>query len=406
MAEKKSEQVKGARGKQAKTYLDNSSTTWPKPPGVAEAVSEYIRDVGCNLSRSGYGTTCVLNKKARSCREQLAELFNCPDFRQVVTTPSITFALNTIIKGLLKPGDHALVSGMEHNAVTRPLFQLERSGVSFDFIPCDSVGRLDPTDIRALIKPTTRMIITTHGSNVCGTVLPIREIGRICHEEGLLYVVDSAQTAGVLPIDIQADCIDVLCFAGHKGLFGPPGIGGLILDEQLAAQVEPLVVGGTGVESEQDVVPDALPMHFESGTPNLMGFYGLSTSLKWLKRQGVAKIHAKEQELYRRFLSGLQQIDGVRILGTQDAETALCVLAIDVPGLDIGAIAYRLDNRYRIVTRCGLHCAPWANRTLGTFPNGTIRFSPGYFTKLREIDYALEALEESVAYARRRQLTR
>jgi cysteine desulfurase family protein len=397
--------AKGAGGKRAKTYLDNSSTTWPKPPGVAKAVSEYIRDVGCNLSRSGYGTTCVLNKKARSCREQLAELFNCPDFHQVVTTPSITFALNTIIKGLLKPGDHALVSGMEHNAVTRPLFQIERNGVSFDFIACDSAGRLDPADIKALIKPTTRMIITTHGSNVCGTVLPIHEIGKICREEGLLYVVDSAQTAGVLPIDIQADYIDVLCFAGHKGLLGPPGIGGLILDEQLAARVEPLVVGGTGVESEQDVVPDALPMHFESGTPNLMGFYGLSTALKWLKRQSVAKIHAREQELYRYFLGGMQQIDGVRILGTQDAETSLCVLAIDVPGLDIGAIAYRLDNRYRIVTRCGLHCAPWASRTLGTFPRGTIRFSPGYFTKPREIDYALEALEESIAYARKRKLT-
>ncbi|MDR1015794.1 MAG: aminotransferase class V-fold PLP-dependent enzyme [Coriobacteriales bacterium] len=389
-----------------KTYLDNSSTTWPKPPGVAEAVSEYIRDVGCNLSRSGYGTTCVLNRKARSCREQLAELFNCPDLRQVVTTPSVTFALNTVIKGLLGPGDHALVSGMEHNAVTRPLFQLERQDVSFGFIPCDSTGRLDPGDIKALVRPNTRMVVTTHASNVCGTVLPIREVGRVCREEGLLYVVDSAQSAGVLPIDVQADCIDVLCFAGHKGLFGPPGIGGLILDEGLAARIEPLVVGGTGVESEQDAVPDALPMHFESGTPNLMGFYGLSTSLKWLKRQGTEKVHAREQGLYRRLLGGLQQIDGLRILGTQDAESSLCVLAIDVPGLDIGAVAYRLDSKYRIVTRCGLHCAPWANRSLGTFPIGTIRLSPGYFTKPREIDYALEALEESVAYARRRKLTR
>jgi cysteine desulfurase family protein len=397
--------LKGAR-MEAKTYLDNSSTTWPKPPGVAEAVSEYIRDVGCNLSRSGYGTTCVLNKKARACREQLAELFNYPDFRHIVTTPSITFALNTVIKGLLKPGDHALISAMEHNAVTRPLFQLKQRDVSFDFIPCDSTGQLNPGSIRALIKPSTRVIITTHGSNVCGTVLPIRDIGRICREEGLLYVVDTAQTAGVVPIDIQADYIDVLCFAGHKGLLGPPGIGGFILEEELAAQIEPLVVGGTGVESEQDAVPDALPMHFESGTPNLMGFYGLSTSLKWLKRQGIAKIHAKEQELYQRFLDGLQQIEGVRILGTQDAKTSLCVLAVDVPGLDIGAIAYRLDNKYRIVTRCGLHCAPWANRTLGTFPEGSIRFSPGYFTKPREIDYALKALEESIAHTHKRKLTR
>ncbi|MDR2197064.1 MAG: aminotransferase class V-fold PLP-dependent enzyme [Coriobacteriales bacterium] len=387
-----------------KIYMDNNSTSWPKPPGVAKAVSEYIEDVGCNLNRSGFGTTCVLNRKARSCREQLAALFNYPNFMHVVTTPSITFALNTVIKGLLSSGDHALVSGMEHNAVTRPLFQLREFGIEFDFIPGDSAGRLDPASIAPRIRPNTRMVVTTHASNVCGTILPIREIGAICREKELLYVVDSAQSAGVLPLDMQADNIDVLCFAGHKALLGPPGIGGFILAPELAARIRPLVVGGTGVESEQDEVPDALPMHFESGTPNLMGFYGLCASLKWLNRQGIERIHKKEQETYRSFLAGMQQIKGLRIVGTQDADSSLCVLAIEVPGLDIGAIAYRLDSKHRVITRCGLHCAPWANRSLGTFPKGTIRLSPGYFTKKSEVTLTLAALEESVAYARRRKL--
>jgi cysteine desulfurase family protein len=389
-----------------KVYLDNSSTSWPKAPGVAKAVSEYITDIGCNLDRSGYGTSCVLNKMARESRILLGELFNHTPFNEVVMTPSITYALNIVLKGLLHQGDHVLISGMEHNAVTRPLFQLRTKGVSFDFIPCDPAGRLDPASIAPLIKPNTRMVVTTHASNVCGTILPIREIGAVCRERNLIYVVDSAQTAGVLPLDMEADNITVLCFAGHKGLLGPPGIGGFIVGEELARTMEPFVAGGTGVMSEMDTMPETLPMRFEAGTPNLMGFYGLRTSLKWLRRKGLAAIHAKEQKTYAYFLAGLQQLEGnegegIRILGTQDAASSLCVAAIAVPGLDIGKVAYRLDNTYRVITRCGLHCAPSANRTLGTFPTGTIRLSPGYFTTKREIDYTLRALEESVAYVRR-----
>jgi cysteine desulfurase family protein len=364
-------------------------------------VSTYIKDIGCNLDRSGYGTSCVLNKMARESRILLAELFNHPRSNEVVMTPSITYALNIVLKGLLQRGDHVLISGMEHNAVTRPLFQLNKQGVSFDFVACDSAGRLDPASIVPLIKPNTRMVVTTHASNVCGTILPIREIGAICEEQGLLYVVDSAQTAGVLPINKEKDHITVLCFAGHKGLLGPPGIGGFIMGTELARTVEPIVAGGTGVMSEMDTMPEALPMRFEAGTPNLMGFYGLRTSLKWLRHKGLAAIHSKEMETYASFLAGLRQLEGVRVLGTQDPASSLCVVALDVPGLDIGRVAYRLDNTHRVITRCGLHCAPYANRTLGTFPEGTIRLSPGYFTTRREIDYTLRALEESVAHVRR-----
>jgi selenocysteine lyase/cysteine desulfurase len=249
------------------------------------------------------------------------------------------------------------------------------------------------------------MVVTTHGSNVCGTIMPIREIGAICRERGVIYVVDSAQTAGVLPIDIQEDNITVLCFAGHKSLLGPPGIGGFIIDEELAKTMEPVILGGTGVMSELDTMPETLPMRFEAGTPNLMGFYGLRTSLKWLRRKGLEAIHAREMETYRYFLSGMQQLEGIRILGTQDPAASLCVVAIDVPEVDIGQVAYRLDSKHRVITRCGLHCAPYANRTLGTFPTGTIRFSPGYFTRKRELDYALAALEESIAWAGRRKKT-
>jgi cysteine desulfurase family protein len=382
-------------------YLDNCSTSFPKPPGVAEAVSEYITDVGCNLSRSGFGTSCVLNKMARESRMLLANLFGYPEPRHVVLTPSITVALNIVIKGLLRPGDHALISGMEHNAVTRPLFQLRTRDVSFDFVPCDSHGVLDPADVACRIQPNTRLVITTHASNVCGTILPIREIGAICKEHNIVYVVDSAQSAGVLPIDMQADNVTVLCFAGHKSLLGPPGIGGFIIDEELGRTMEPMIAGGTGIMSEMDEMPEGLPMRFEAGTPNLMGFYGLRASLKWLRRTGINAIHDREMRLYHYFLNGMRQLEGVRILGTQDPSLSTAVLAIDVDKLDIGQIAYRLDNTHHIITRCGLHCAPYANRTLGAFPTGTLRLSPGYFTKKRELDTALEALEESIAYVRR-----
>jgi cysteine desulfurase family protein len=340
---------------------------------------------------------------ARESRTLLAQLFNYPEFRNVVLTPSITVALNIVIKGLLRPGDHALISGMEHNAVTRPLFQLASHGVSFDFVPCDGAGRLDAADVIKRVRPNTRMVVTTHASNVCGTILPIRDIGALCRERGLIYVLDSAQGAGVLPIDMQTDNITVLCFAGHKGLLGPPGVGGFIISEELGRQIEPIIAGGTGVMSEMDAMPESLPMRFEAGTPNLMGFYGLRASLRWLRRKGLFAIREREVQWYQHLLAGMQQLEGqgLRILGTQDPQGSTAVLAIDVPGLDIGKIAYRLDSKHRVVTRCGLHCAPYANRTLGTFPTGTIRFSPGYFTKKRELDYALSALEESITYVRR-----
>ncbi len=385
-----------------KIYFDNASTSFPKPPGVAKAVAQYIEDVGCNLDRSGYGTSCVLNRKTRYARTKLASLFNASDFKQVVLTPSITHALNIVIRGLFKRGDHVLISSMEHNAVTRPLFLMRKKGVQFDFIPCDSNGELDPTDIKPLVRTNTKAIITLHASNVCGTVLPIREIGKIAQEHDLLYIVDSAQSGGVLPIDIKQDNISILCFAAHKGLLGSPGVGGFIVPPKIAEKISPLVVGGTGVMSELDTVPDATPMRFESGTPNLMGYYGLAASLAWINRVGIERIHAKEMENWQRLLDGVQRIDGLRVHGTRDAQRSVSVLAIDAPGLEIGKIAWRLDSHYHIITRCDLHCAPWANRTLKTFPSGTIRFSPGYFTKKSEIDQVLHALDESVAYVRRR----
>ena len=390
----------GGGNRKTKVYLDNASTSFPKPPGVAKAVVQYINDVGCNLDRSGYGTSCVLNRKTRRARSLLAEMFNCPDFRQVVLTPSITFALNIVIKGLLKRGDHVLISGMEHNAVTRPLHQLQKRGVSFSVIPCDNSGLLNTDAIATLLKKQTKAIISLHASNVCGTILPIRQIGKIAQDNGLLYILDSAQTAGVLPIDIKKDHISILCFAGHKGLLGAPGVGGFVIAPEIARQIEPIVVGGTGILSELQEMPEDTPMRFEAGTPNLMGYYGLAASLSWIKRVGMDKIHQQETHNYRYLLNGLQAINDLRVLGTQDPHRSVAVLAIDLPGTDIGKIAYRLDNKYRVITRCGLHCAPLANRSLGTFPSGTIRLSPGYFTKKGELDYALAALEESVWHSR------
>jgi len=378
-----------------KVYLDSGATSFPKAPGVAGAVSEYINEIGCNLNRGGYSDTCVLHQVAKETRELVSELFHFPHYKNVIFTQSVTVSLNYILKGIFRAGDHLLISGMEHNAVTRPFTQLKEQGVSFDCIPCDNQGRMDPAVIPALIKPNTRAVVCTHASNVCGTILPIREIGAICKAHGLIFVVDSAQTAGVLPIDMEKDHISILAFTGHKGLMGPPGIGGFVIPNDLAEQMTPMIAGGTGTDSESDEMPTKLPTKFEAGTQNLLGMYGLRVALLYLKKAGIENIHRREMELYEYLLAGLQNIPEVNIYGTQDSKTSTAVISIDVPGYDIGEIAYDLDHTYKITTRCGVQCAPYANRTLGTYPKGTIRFSLGYFNTEDEIDYTLNAIRES-----------
>ncbi|WP_295582265.1 aminotransferase class V-fold PLP-dependent enzyme, partial [uncultured Oscillibacter sp.] len=286
-------------------YLDNASTTFPKPQAVAEAVYTYMTGVGSNVGRGGYASAYQAEEWVYETRELLRELFGGGDCKNVVFTKNVTESLNVLLKGFLRPGDHVIVSSMEHNAVMRPLVQLAAAGVSFTRAPCGADGALDLPALEGCLRPNTRAVVMTHASNVCGTVLPAAEVGAFCRRRGLRFFLDSAQTAGVLPIDMEAMHIDALAFTGHKGLLGPQGTGGFLLREDLIPLVEPLLSGGTGSLSHTEEVPPFLPDRFEPGTPNLPGIMGLRAALLWLRETGMDRVARHEAALTERFLQGL-----------------------------------------------------------------------------------------------------
>jgi selenocysteine lyase/cysteine desulfurase len=299
-----------------------------------------------------------------------------------------------ILKGLLHPGDHALVSSVEHNGVMRPLTQLADHGVTFDRIPQTGDDMLDLDAAESLIRPNTRLMMLTHASNVSGTVLPIAEAGNLCRERGIFLAVDAAQTAGHVPIDLSATHIDALCVPSHKGLRGPAGIGAMLFSPALAKALDPLITGGTGSDSHTEVQPDYMPDRFESGTPNLPGIYGLHAALCELEREGLAWRQQQEEALLKRFLRGLDAIPGIRVLGTRDLERKIGVVSIDCTARkDNAEVADRLAREFGILTRCGLHCAPSAHKTYGTFPQGTVRFSFNSSNTVQEIDRALQTIQ-------------
>jgi cysteine desulfurase family protein len=302
------------------------------------------------------------------------------------------------LKGFLKPGDHILTSSMEHNAVMRPIRQLEAEGVSFDRIPCNGQGELLLDTMWGLLKQNTKAIVMMHASNVCGTLLPLKEVGAFCKAHGLKFIVDCAQTAGVFPISMKEMNIDALCFTGHKGLYGPQGIGGFILQEDMIGEISPLLSGGTGSISHTEEIPDFMPDRFEPGTMNLPGIFGLHAALEWLNDTGIENIHNKEKELTELFLKKIQKMDPegekIRLVGKKFVDGRTSVVSIQTPGRDVSEIAYLLDKNYGIMTRVGLHCAPNAHKTLDTYPTGTVRFSFGYFNTEEEVLFAVKALEE------------
>ncbi len=373
-------------------YFDNAATTFPKPESVARAVYEYMTTQGCSINRGCYEGAYNVEEAVFDTRERLTKLFHGPDCKNVIFTKNVTESLNVLLKGFLKPGDHILVSAMEHNAMMRPLVQLSQMGVEFDRIPCNSMGELDLAALPGLVRPNTKAIAVTHASNVCGTVLPIAEIGAFAHSRGLRFFVDCAQTAGVLPIDMEAMHIDALAFTGHKGLLGPQGIGGFLLQPDLVPRIDPLLSGGTGSISHTEKVPAFMPDRFEPGTPNLPGILGLRAGLLWLEETGIQRMYEHEMALTRRFLSGLREISNITIIGKTDCLDRTGVVSIQCP--DLSRVAYELDARFGIQTRVGLHCAPSAHKTLGTYPSGTIRFSFGWWNTEADVDGAVSALEE------------
>lgn len=377
-------------------YLDNASTTFPKPPIVAKAVYSYMTEAGTNIGRGDYSSAYGVEDAVFETRELLCELLGGEDPSQVVFTRNVTESINLLLKGFLQPGDHVVVTNMEHNAVMRPLTQLTAKGITFSRAICSPEGNLDPSDIERLVTPRTKLVLTTHASNVCGTATPIREIAKVCRAHGVRYAVDAAQTAGVMPINARAWGIDAVCFTGHKGLLGPQGIGGIVFTGDFSNEVSALVAGGTGSSSDLEEMPPFMPDRLEAGTPNLPGIVGLGAGIEWINSKGIDAIREHELMLTGRLMEGMAPLEEaglVRIVGKKDLTRRTGVVSIQTPRHELAQIAHSLDSKYGIQVRVGLHCAPSAHKTLGTFPTGTIRFSMGWANTKKDIDRAIKALD-------------
>jgi len=389
-------------------YFDNAATSWPKPPGVAEAMTHFLSDVGANPGRAGHRLAVEAGRIVYDAREAVAELLKAPDPLRVAFGHNVTEALNLALRGYLRPGDHVITSSVEHNSVMRPLRALERQGVELTVVQCSPEGFLDPADVEASIRPNTVMVALNHGSNVVGTLLPVADVGRICRERDLLLLVDAAQTAGAYPVDVQADLIDLLAFTGHKSLYGPMGTGGLVVGERVdLARLEPLKRGGTGSRSEHEEQPDFMPDMYESGTPNVVGLAGLVVGVRWVLERGVETIRAHEVALVQRLIDGLKTIPSrgssrksrdsepspaVTIYGGLDATRQTATVSFNISGMEPSEVGLRLDEEYGIMCRVGLHCSPLAHKTIGTFPVGAVRFGLGAFNAPEEVNSAVEAV--------------
>jgi cysteine desulfurase / selenocysteine lyase len=374
-------------------YFDNAATSWPKPPQVKEAMNRFMDEVGANPGRSGHFRSIEAARIVYETREALSVLFRVKDSSRIVFTLNATEAINLALKGILKPGDHVITSSMEHNSVMRPLRDLEKKGIALTVVPCFEDGTLNPREVEKKIQSTTRMIVLNHASNVTGTLLPIRKVGKIARAYHLLFLVDAAQTAGAYSIDVEEDGIDLLAFTGHKSLYGPQGTGGLVIGEGIdEREMIPLKQGGTGSRSEFEEQPDFLPDCFESGTPNGVGLAGLLAGVQFVLEKGVDQIRQNEIILIDKLIKGLKKIAQVKLYGSERQEDRIATLSFNIAYLSPSNGALRLEKEFGILCRPGLHCAPAAHRTIGTFPEGTARFGLSVFSTETEIETAVQAV--------------
>ena len=380
-------------------YFDNAATSWPKPASVIDAMVHFMTEVGANPGRSAHRMSIEAGRIVYETREAVARLFNVADPLRIVFGLNATEALNLALRGILRPGDHVVTTSMEHNSVMRPLRALEEAGaIEISVVPCTTSGLLDPADVQSALRPKTRMIVLNHASNVVGSVLPVAEVGEVARRHGALLLVDAAQTAGCYPLDMEAMSIDLLAFTGHKALLGPQGTGGLCIGERVEAEdIEPVKRGGTGSRSQREEQPTFLPDRCESGTPNTVGLAGLRAGVEFVLQEGVEAIRAHEVSLTRRLIAGLREIPGVTVYGSHDPELQTAAVSFNVKGLEPSEVGLMLDEGHGIMSRVGLHCAPAAHRTMGTFPAGTVRFGLSYFNTAEEVDEALAALTEIAA---------
>lgn len=381
-------------------YLDNAATSWPKPEAVYQAMDSLMRNTGASPGRSGHLMSLTAARIVHEAREALCEFFGIADPSHMVFTSNATESLNLAIKGLLRPGDHVVTSSMEHNSVMRPLRALEKAGVELAVVPCATDGSLEPGAVERAIRPNTSLVVLSHASNVVGTVLPVAAVGAIARRCGVPLLVDAAQSAGCYPINVDSMNIDLLAFSGHKGLFGPQGTGGLYIRPGLEARLEPLKHGGTGSYSEYEKQPEFLPDKYESGTPNTVGLAGLGAGVRFVMREGLANIRNKEEKLTGLLIQGLASIRGVVLYGNSDPGERVAIVSFNISGVPSSDVALRLEEDFRIMCRPGLHCSPVAHRTLGTFPQGTVRLSPGHFHSMLDMERTLEAVRQIARKAR------
>ncbi|NCC97606.1 MAG: aminotransferase class V-fold PLP-dependent enzyme [Synergistales bacterium] len=379
-------------------YMNNAATSWPKPDCVPKAIFDFIVGRGANLSRGGSSerdnrTTDMVTE----CRKAIARMmggYEDHDPRYVTFTSCITESFNVVLKGYLKPGMTAVTTSMEHNSVTRPLRSLSTRGVHLEFLACDEDGRLDPSVFEAYTKDNkVDLMVMAVCSNLCGSIQDIRKIGEICSQKGICFVLDTAQTAGVLPISAVDLNASAICFTGHKGLMGPQGTGGILWKPSFAEKCDPLIEGGTGSFSEDDFQPTVMPTKFESGTPNLPGIAGLMAALEWLEKTGIENVHRRETELGERLLEGLKSVKGIRLYGPSTMDNRLPVFPINLEGIDNDSLSRKLTE-LDIEARPGLHCAPIAHKTLGSFPSGALRLSVGFFSTEEQVDYTVKSIRE------------
>lgn len=372
-------------------YLDNAATSFPKPKEVADAVYDFMINNGTSSGRGSYKKAMQSDYIVYECRKLIGNLFNFDDPKKVVFTSNVTDSLNIAIRGILKENDHVITSSLEHNAVWRCLKTLEKDiNIKIDTVECSKDGITNPEDIKKYIRKDTALIVFTQASNVLGTIQPIKEIGKIARENKILFLVDAAQSAGAMKIDIKEDNIDILAFTGHKSLLGPMGTGGLIINTDI--DIKPLKAGGTGGDSAYEYQPDYYPNHLETGTSNVSGIAGLRAAIKFLNREGIDNIHNKEKELTKYALQRLETVKDIEVYGPKDCEKILSVISFNIKNKRPEDISTILDQKYDIMLRAGLHCAPTAHSVINTKDRGSLRIGIGYFNTKDDIDKLVEAL--------------
>lgn len=378
-----------------KVYLDNASTTFPKPKVVSDSIYNYLVNIGGNANRSNHSNALESNREIFLARERIAKFFNYDKFENVVFTNNITMSLNILIKGILRKGDHVITSSLEHNSVIRPIISCkEKLDVEVDFVKASFDGFINPKDIENLIKKNTKLVIITHASNVIGTIQPIKEIGEICKKNNIFFIIDTAQSAGTVPIDFYDIGANALAFTGHKSLFGPQGIGGFIIDDKLNEICTPLLEGGTGSLSHEIHQPNFMPDKFECGTLNIPGIVGLSSGIEFINNVGIENIKNKNKKLYKKLIKSISSMERYKVYGDISGENSTTSISFNLDGVETSELSFYLESN-GISNRSGLHCAPMCHKTIGTFPEGTVRLSISYFNTDEEIDYTISILEKA-----------